>query len=249
MLFVNRSELILVFATVVATLGTARLGWWQLDRAAQKNVMQTLLDERRALPPLPMTALANDETSALQQHHRQLRLRGEWLGQHTVFLDNRQMEGRPGFFVVTPLRLEDGSAVLVQRGWIPRNSQDRSVVKAPELPTDPVQLLTRVAPSPGRLFEFDHAASGAIRQNLLVPEFARETGLQLRPMSLVQLDEAGSPKDGLLRNWPRPAADVHKNYGYAFQWFALSALIAGLFVWFKLIRNHVKAPNITRTST
>jgi surfeit locus 1 family protein len=42
--------------------------------------------------------------------------------------------------------------------------------------------------------------------------------------------------DGLLRQWPHPAVDVHKHYGYAFQWFALCALMAGLYVWFQLIR-------------
>ena len=41
--------------------------------------------------------------------------------------------------------------------------------------------------------------------------------------------------DGLLRQWPLPAADVHKHYGYAFQWFAMATLIVGLYVWFQLI--------------
>ena len=41
--------------------------------------------------------------------------------------------------------------------------------------------------------------------------------------------------DGLLRQWPRPALDVHKHYGYAFQWFALCALMTGLYVWFQLV--------------
>ena len=38
------------------------------------------------------------------------------------------------------------------------------------------------------------------------------------------------------REWPRPAVDVQKHYGYAFQWFALGALMAGLYVWFQLVR-------------
>ncbi len=239
----KRHQLVLFTAALLAALGTARLGWWQMDRAAQKNALQTSLDARWAMPPLPMSALARDESAALLQHHRQVRLSGEWLGQYTVFLDNRQMAGRPGFFVVTPLRLTDGSVVLVQRGWLARHPQDRARVIAPPTPVGQVQLLTRVAPPPGRLFEFDPAASGAIRQNLPLAEFARETGLPLLPLSLVQLDEAASASDGLLRDWPRPAADVHKHFGYAFQWFALSLLIVGLFVWFQLIRPHVTARN------
>jgi surfeit locus 1 family protein len=78
--------------------------------------------------------------------------------------------------------------------------------------------------------------SGPIRQNLDLDAFARETGLPLRPLTLVQEDGAATAADGLLRQWPRPAADVHKHYGYAFQWFSLAALILGLYVWFQLIR-------------
>jgi surfeit locus 1 family protein len=57
--------------------------------------------------------------------------------------------------------------------------------------------------------------------------------LRLRPVSLLQESPAD---DGLQRDWARPAADVHKHYGYAFQWFALCALIGGLYVWFRLLR-------------
>jgi surfeit locus 1 family protein len=53
---------------------------------------------------------------------------------------------------------------------------------------------------------------------------------------VVQEDGANPPADGLLRQWPPPAADVHKHYGYAFQWFALSALVLVLYVWFQILR-------------
>jgi surfeit locus 1 family protein len=44
------------------------------------------------------------------------------------------------------------------------------------------------------------------------------------------------PGDGLLRQWLAPAVDVSKHHGYAFQWFALCALIVGLTAWFQIIR-------------
>ena len=47
-----------------------------------------------------------------------------------------------------------------------------------------------------------------------------------------------------------PAADVHKHYGYAFQWFALCALIVGLYVWFQLIRPRRRAaPRLNRCAS
>ncbi|MBK9684372.1 MAG: SURF1 family protein [Betaproteobacteria bacterium] len=227
---------IVLLAALAATLLTARLGVWQLDRAAQKNALQATLDARMALPALLPAELAHEVQAAATQHHRAVRLEGQWLAERTVYLENRQMNGRPGFFAVTPLRLDDGSAVLVQRGWLPRDPMDRTrIVAAPPAPGR-VAILGRIAPAPGRLYEFEAGASGPIRQNLDLDAYARETGLLLRPLTVVQEDGQPPPDDGLLRQWPRPAAGVHKHYGYAFQWFALSALILGLYVWFQLIR-------------
>ena len=232
----TRNGIVVLVAALLGAGVAARLGWWQLDRAAQKNALQSALDTRRALPPLNSAALATDTAPAVAQHHRAIDLQGRWLSQATVYLDNRQMNGRPGFFAITPLLLDDGSAVLVQRGWLPRDGADRARALAPPLPAGTVQVHGRIAPPPGRLFEFDGAASGAIRQNLKLDDFAHELALSLRPLSVVQEEGAKPLGDGLLRQWPQPAAGVHKHYGYAFQWFALSALILGLYVWFQLIR-------------
>jgi surfeit locus 1 family protein len=231
----GRHGLVLVAAVLAAGV-TARLGFWQLDRAAQKNRLQAALELRVAMPPLPPAELARDAQTAAAQHHRTVRLEGQWLTAATIYLENRQMNGRPGFYAVTPLRLDDGSAVLVQRGWLPRDLMDRTRIAAAPPTAGRVFVQGRIAPAPGRLYEFETAASGPIRQNLDLDGYARETGLPLRPLTLLQ-EEGPSPlEDGLLRQWPRPAADVHKHYGYAFQWFALSALILGLYVWFQLIR-------------
>ena len=233
----GRRWIVLVAALVAAAL-TARLGLWQLDRAAQKNRLQAALDSQLALPPLPPADLARDAAGAAAQQHRAVVVEGQWLAALTVYLDNRQMNGRPGFYAITPLRLDDGSAVLVQRGWLPRDANERTRIAAAPLPDGRVQVQGRIAPAPARLYEFDAAASGPIRQNLDLDGYARETGLPLRPLTLVQEDGTAPPGDGLLRQWPRPAAGVHKHYGYAFQWFSLSALILGLYAWFQLIRPH-----------
>lgn len=234
---------ILVAALALAGL-TARLGVWQLDRAAARQALQAAIDSRRDAPALPPGELARDAAAAAQQHHRRIELEGRWSAAHTVWLDNRQMQARVGFVVVTPLLLPDGSAVLVQRGWQPRDAADRSRVQPPPTPADTVRLSARIAPPPARLYEFDAVASGPIRQNLDVEAFARETRLALRPLSLLQLDpptQTAQAADGLLRDWPAPAAGVHKHYGYAFQWFALSALTVLLYVWFQLVQPRRRA--------
>ena len=235
-----RSALVLLVASVLGVAVTARLGWWQLDRAAQKHALQAALDTQRALPPLAAADLAADAAAAALQHHRSVLLQGRWLPEATLYLDNRQMAGRPGFFVLTPLLLDDGTAVVVQRGWQPRSMLDRTAVVAPVTPLGNVHITGRIAPAPARLYEFEAAASGPIRQNVDLGALASEWRLRLRPLSVLQEDAAPTERQpvagDLLRQWPRPAADVHKHYGYAFQWFALSALMLGLYVWFQLIR-------------
>jgi len=231
-----RRRWVLLAAAVLAAAGTARLGWWQLDRAATKNQLQAELMAQRALPALSGDALPKDAATARAQPQRAVALGGQWLPEHTVYLDNRPMAGRTGFYAVTPLQLPDGSAVLVQRGWLPRDQRDRTRITAPPLPPGPVVVHGRMVPALARLYELGEAGSGVIRQNLDIESFARETALPLRPWAVVQEDGPAPPQDGLLRQWPEPAADVQKHYGYAFQWFALCALILGLYVWFQLIR-------------
>lgn len=225
---------LLLLATVIGLLLTARLGVWQLDRAAQKVALQGAITARAHEPWLDgADALPATSVQAMDQEHRRARVTGRWRAENTVYLDNRQMEGRPGFYVLTPLLLDDGTALLVQRGWRPRDFEDRSRLPSLHTPSGQVTVEGRLARGAARLYEFDGTQSGPIRQNLTLSAFAAETGLRLRPLLLLQFSPAD---DGLRRDWPAPTVDVHKHYGYAFQWFALCALILVLHVWFRVIR-------------
>lgn len=231
----TRRWLVLIAALALCAV-TARLGFWQLDRAAQKVALQQALDQQRQLPALAQKDLALQADQANQQVHRAVVLQGRWLPEHTVYLENRQMNGRVGFFAVTPLLLDDGSAVVVQRGWFARDLLDRLRIVAPPVPPGLQRIQGRMALTPSRLFEFESTGSGPIRQNLDVVRFSQETGLNLRPLTVVQEDTPGDATDGLQRAWPQPARGVEKHHGYAFQWFALSTLSAGLWLWFQVIK-------------
>ena len=219
-------------AAMALTLG---LGFWQWGRGQQRLALQASLEARQALPALEADALLAPKAAAPASDllHRQLVLRGQWLAERTVYLDNRQMQGRPGFYVLTPLQLAGRSeVVLVQRGWIPRDFQDRARLSQVTTPSGEVTLTGRIALAPARLYEFAGAESGPIRQNLGLDSFRAETGLPLVDGSVVQM---GPPSEGLLRDWPVAASGADKNFGYAFQWWALSALIFILYVWFQFI--------------
>ena len=228
---------VVVVATAIGVGVTANLGAWQLRRAEQKLALQSALDIRARMPALPAAQLARTRADAAMQHYRPVHLRGQWVTERTVYLENRQMNGRVGFYIVTPLQLDGRvDAVLVQRGWVPRDLLDRTRLPALSTPAGPVEVDGHIAPPPARLYEFSGAATGVIRQNVDIDGYAVESGLKLAPLSVQQADTFATAGDGLLRQWPRPAVDVQKHYGYAFQWFALCVLMAGLYVWFQLVR-------------
>lgn len=231
----GRFWVVTVAALLMAVL-TFSLGQWQLGRAAQKLAMQASIDQQKVLPPLTQAELVAAHAGSGQPvvvSDQLIELSGRWLSQHTVYLDNRPMNAKPGFWVMTPLLLTGtDKAVLVQRGWIPRNFQDRSALVPIETPAQTVTLQGRMAPAPAKLYAFKGADTGRIRQNLDIEVFAAETGLPLLPALVIQVDLAS---DGLQRDWAAPNTGVDKHYGYAVQWFGLCALVLGLYIWFQLM--------------
>lgn len=224
---------LLTLGALLGVAATLSLGRWQLSRADQKLALQAAIETQKAKPALDGSAwFAAGDPSALV--HRAVVLEGRWLPRHTVYLDNRQMNGHPGFFVLTPLQL-DGSdrVVVVQRGWVPRNFQDRAALPAVPTPETPVRVTGRIAPPPSQLYAFGGTEAGPIRQNLDLAAFRSETGLPLLGVSVLQ---TGAASDGLLREWLEVGSGVEKHYGYAAQWFGLSALIAILYLWFQMLR-------------
>lgn len=226
-------------ATFITMAVTASLGLWQLSRAQQKLDLQARIESQGRQSPWD-EALLLAAVAPQQQLHRPVRLSGEWVAQSSVFLDNRQMNGRPGFFLVTPLRLKGSAkAILVQRGWVPRDFTDRSRLPDVKTPSGPVEIEGRLAPPPGQLYEFGTGEQGPIRQNIDLSAFAQETGLNLLAVSALQTQGAA---DGLLREWPTTASGVERHHGYAFQWFGLCALAGLLYVWFQFIAPRRKRP-------
>ena len=223
---------VLTTAAILVAALTFSLGQWQLRRAAQKQNLHLAIETQSNQFILNAQDLALEKNS-LAVVYRRATLRGIWRAEHTVFLDNRQMNGKSGFIAITPLVLDGtGQIILVQRGWALRNFADRT--KLPDIQT-PVGLVTvqgRIAPPPSKLYEFKGAESGRIRQNIDLSAFSREIALPLMSVSMIQ---TGPANEGLLRDWAAPNVGIDKHYGYAFQWFGLCALMVGLYVWFQII--------------
>ena len=218
------------------------LGFWQLGRAQTKLDWQAQITQKAQMPALDgaaLGALQDTEGKRADWLHRPVQLEGEWIDKHTVFLDNRQMNARPGFYVLTPFKVQATDAVvLVQRGWVGRDFIDRTRLPAIQTPSGVVSLQGLIALPPSKLYALGEEAKAVIRQNLDLQNFRLETGLPLLEISVVQVGEAS---EGLLREWPQVATGVQKHYGYAFQWFGLALLIALLYVWFQIVRPRLKS--------
>ena len=233
---------LLTTAAVLVAGVTFSLGQWQLRRAAQKQNLQLAIEAQSNQSILKALDLADPDVLK-DAVHRRATLKGVWRAEHTVFLDNRQMNGRTGLVAVTPLVLDGtGQIILVQRGWVLRNFADRTKLPDIQTPAGAVTVRGRIAPPPSKLYEFKGADSGRIRQNIDVAAFSREISLSLMTVSMVQM---GPANEGLLRDWAAPNLGLDKHYGYAFQWFGLCALVVGLYIWFQIINPwRVKRQNL-----
>jgi len=235
----------LVAAFAGAFALTLSLGQWQTRRAEQKLALEAQWDaaERTAPRRLDARNLPSPRELPLR-----VELRGVFDHAKSVWLDNRQHDGRPGFWVITPLALESGGAVvLVNRGWAPRDPADRARRLPVGEPTGVVEIEGLAISHAPRLLELgaggNSAALPAIWQNLDYAQYESASGLAVVPLVVQQTGAAG---DGLVRSWARPSSGVDRHRGYAFQWYALSALIALLAATFGLrawrLRNLVRIP-------
>ncbi|WP_153101472.1 SURF1 family protein [Paraburkholderia hayleyella] len=216
----------LLILLVVAV--TVRLGFWQRDRAHQKETLQAHITQFEHAPAQSVgaTPLVLNEI----EFHR-VRALGQFVSGQVVYLDNRPYQDQPGFYVVMPFQLKQGGYVLVNRGWLPRNMNARETIAPYTTPSGEIEIEGIARADASRAFELGQGGSAAhqrIRQNLDVHAYANETGLPLQPFVLQQTSDTN---DGLVRDWPAPNTGVERNYGYMFQWWgmALAAVAFGLY--------------------
>jgi surfeit locus 1 family protein len=197
-----------------------RPAWWSLAMALSGCIAGVLLGNWQS-----DRAAAKREAGAAPL----LTLRGELLREHTLFLQNRLHHGKPGYHVVQPMRLADGRHVLVLRGW-------SAHAAVPPTPRGAVLLEGVQRERLPRAFDAGgDKASGNVRQNITVEEFAAWSGLALAPYVIEQhsalvVTQPPAAPDGLMRDWPRPEAGAGKHESYAVQWYGLAALCLILLV-------------------
>ncbi|MDQ0141007.1 SURF1 family protein [Cupriavidus necator] len=225
-------------AALLVIAVTCALGNWQLGRAHEKEARAARLQALAAQPPV---VLGTAPLSQVVTDHA-VRVSGRFDASRTVLLDNRPHgsggrsgDSRAGFLVLTPLVIgaapgEGGAqrAVLVLRGWLPRDARDRIRIAPFPTPTGEVTITGTALAGVPRVYSLGQDPAGSkIRQNVEIARYAAETGLALHPLVIAQRNDTG---DGLARDWPATDLGADRHYGYAFQWFGLAALTGVLVV-------------------
>jgi cytochrome oxidase assembly protein ShyY1 len=219
----------MVAACVLVTMAAfARLGVWQLDRAAEK------VDAQQALTLLSLNSAAPIEEIPQGHLHRanpdlenlHVALNGEFVNERTILLLAEFFNGQIGYGVVTPFRLAtNGQLVLVSRGWttgiLPPDTEPRlrSV-------SGPMEITAQifVPPENARVIasQIDANIWPLRLRSLEIDVISEILGEPLFPFELrLTADQPGA----LVRHWPAVNADINQNLFYAIQWFMFSLLV------------------------
>ena len=221
----------------VAALGLialfVSLGFWQLDRAAEKNNLQALFENAtpysRLTGDMPVTDYQNIEAYGL------------YLDEKQVLIDNIFVDSHIGHYAITAFRYATNEPLLiVNRGWVARPATNES---GPDLGTGSdrqtirgrVGHLPRVGIRPGEAFE----GAGDWPKKAIYPTLAdlsAELGEELLPFILLLSPDAD---DGFVRRWQPRESGPMMHYGYAFQWFAMATAVFAI-LWWQLRRRRMR---------
>jgi cytochrome oxidase assembly protein ShyY1 len=202
------------------------LGFWQLERAEQKRRMAADFEQRQYAAPVAV----ENWIDSLQGDYVRVSLRGEFLADKIIFLDNQIRNTAFGFDVIQPFRLASGKGlVLVNRGWIAADSSRR---KLPVItPVEGEVTLTGYIhqPSLNRMID---GVIAEIRWPLLIQqvELPRLQALFQQPLAPFVVRLEGAQPAALANDWPIVNVQPEKHTAYAVQWFAMSLTLLLLLI-------------------
>jgi len=223
------SALLLLALAIAGTMSV--LGVWQLDVYRSKTAEATAKQALAA--PIPLQQLFSvDEGLPAKAVGRRVTVAGTWgPAADQVFIADRRNGSQDGFWVVSPVKLDNG-AVMVVRGWVA--SVDDPAATAP---SGPVQLTGSVVASEAADSSGD-AARGRVLSSLRIPTLVHMVSYRLYDAFVVQTSlEAGSvpaPAPAAVTP-PAPPTDHAglRNVAYAFQWWIFAAFT--LWMWGRMV--------------
>lgn len=217
-----------VLVTLAAFLVAAvcvRLGIWQLDRRVERLERNAEISERMSLPGLDLAGVIPDTTGLI---YRVAEFEGEYDVERGVVLAGRSHQGAPGVHLLYPLRLADGGAILVHRGWLP--AVDGSTVDLGAHATaGPVHVRGLLLPFPdlglagGReSAELEAGEHRRLWYRMDGEALRRQLPYPVSPLYLQEFGESGASDYPLAL--PLPELDPGPHLGYAIQWFSFATI-------------------------
>jgi cytochrome oxidase assembly protein ShyY1 len=226
------------YAALMAALAAIMvlLGLWQLDRFHQRSAINARIDGSAAGEPVSIERVLPPPTgtsSAAPAPHAAAWTRVEATGRYDpayeVLVRNRTVDGAVGFEIVTPLIRDDGTAVLVDRGWVaPAAGGAVALPTVPPAPAGTVTVVGRVHLPESRAGRVEHLDGRLTVQRVAPAVLARAMPYPLYG-AYVTLDRQVPPADAHLV----PIAPEHENAlqngGYVIQWWLFAAMAVGGF--------------------
>jgi surfeit locus 1 family protein len=203
----------------------AGLGAWQISRGLDKRADRAAFYDE--------SGFAAWQDGMPIRPYQRLKASGRYDTEHQFLLENIIIDSRNGYYVVTPLVGEkDEPVLLVNRGWIERGSGDIDV-GALDVPVTRTTVRGRAGSLPRAGYKMGAAIDPASSwpKRAVYPsteEVASALGVPVQDFVLLMDHEE---EYGFLRNWVPTGFGPGKNFGYAFQWFAMAAVLSGLLVW------------------
>lgn len=223
---------VLVLAVCAVML---RAGFWQLDRAAEKILMQQHIE---AAAQKPVLHIFGDLPPPETLRYWQIRISGHYQTEKQFLLDNKTKTdaggARVGYHVITPF-ITDAGMLLVDRGWVPLGNSREQLPVIDVDSNERTILGTVVTPGSGlRLGSIDSDFGWPrVIQFMDYELLAQRLDSRLYPAVIVL---AGDRADGFEYNWKPLADGPEKHYSYALQWFLMCAAVILLFIWFSASR-------------
>ncbi|MEV0895739.1 SURF1 family protein [Actinoplanes sp. NPDC049802] len=225
--------------TVVASMVMVVLGNWQLHRYQERTAINERIDAANAVDPVALTSVLAAPTAAGTPGAApgealawtKVTLSGRYDPANEIQARGRTVGSKVGFEILTPLVLEDGTAVLVDRGWVP--APPGGALAAPEVPAAPTGQVTVVGQihlSESRPAPVDRRDGRLDTRRINVPRLATELPFPVYG-AYVLLTEQTPAADPAFVAIPIPHEDSWQNGGYAVQWWIFAGMVYVLFGW------------------
>jgi surfeit locus 1 family protein len=199
-----------------------RLGFWQLDRLHGRKDANMAIAAAETMPPRPLPQLVSETGDPASLRFRPAVASGTYDPAHEVLLYGRSSrEDVAGDQVLTPLRLSDGTAIVVDRGWIPID-QDVPVTGEAAAPTRSVTVTGVLFPPDAISSEPPPASERVTKVDL--GQIGAALPYPILPVYLLLQTQAPPQPGALPEPPPLPSLDNGPHLSYAVQWFSFAAI-------------------------